>query len=164
MALSYIWSVITYTPSEIEIIDTWMWEELTFDDITVSLEVVSGLKENTKLEVVDSKYLAADSNNCYVRSKKNNSRYRTLSFLKHLLGQIKRHCQIIIENIKQRANTDDNISKFLKIITKMATFIGTFEYISNIYKDDTLVFSSFETVKGNFSDYYSILLRNLITK
>lgn len=163
MALNYIWSAITHASAKTEIIDTWNWKDLTFDEIIISLEVVSGLKENTKLEVVDDKYLAADDNG-YMRYKTNNSRYRTLSFLKHLLQEIKRQCFILNDNIKESIDIDENISKFSKLITKIATFIEAFHYISDVYKNDTLIFSTFEIIKSNYLNHYEILLRNLMTK
>jgi hypothetical protein len=164
MALSYIWSAITYAPPETELIDTWDWKDLTLDEIIISLEVVSGLKENTKLEVVDDKYLAANNNNGYMRYRTNNSRYRTLSFSKHLLQEIKRQCYVLNDNIKEGIDIDENIFKFSKLITKIATFMEAFHYVYDIYKNDTLIFSSFETVRSNYLNHYELLLRNLMTK
>ncbi|XWV26471.1 hypothetical protein QJ857_gp0598 [Tupanvirus soda lake] len=159
----FFWNLIWNNDKNKEIVDTWTWKELTVDDINISLEVVSALKENTKMEVVNEKYLAADTRTWYGRYAASDSRYRTLSFLKYLLTEIKKQCKLMTENLKEKNNVEESVSEFTKIISKISTFLEAYHYISDIYKDDTLIYSAFETVRQNYADYHRGLLRNLMT-
>jgi len=67
------------------------------------------------------------------------------------------------ENLREKSNVEESVSEFTKIISKISTFLEAYHYISDIYKDDTLIYSAFETVRQNYADYHRELLRNLMT-
>lgn len=154
---------VVQNPSTIEP-EQWKWKMLTIDEISVSFEVVSSLKQNTKMDIVNEKFLAADNSYAIFRYIKGNSRKKTTSFMKHLLAETK-HCTDSIKNdIKDGINIDENISKFSGIIYKLSTFLGAYHYVVDIYEKSSLDHAELELIREQFKEYLLVLIRGFIIK
>jgi hypothetical protein len=150
------------TDNIVTVIVPFKWPALTLDEISVSLGVISSLKQNSKLEIVDEKFLAADNSYAFLRYMKGDSRYKTISFMKHLLLEIKRCMDEIKENIMNGDNLDENISKFTGIIYKLPIFLEAYHYIADIYESSSVSHVSLKNIGDDFMKYYNVLLQNLI--
>lgn len=147
-----------------EITEIENWPTLTVDDINISFKVVGDLQNNTKLKIIDNKYLAADDSYLLpiVRYNSGQSRKQISSFLQHLFVQTKNNAYDVLAKIRNKTDIDININILSGLLYKLSIFLHRYENMREVYKSDTSIYAILGGIRDNFFSFLSTFYRQMI--
>lgn len=143
--------------------ETLNWEPLDLNDINTSFKVVGDLPPNTKLKIVNNKYLAAEDSyvTSYSRYAHGQGRERIISFLDHLFKETRRNVDLLLEDIYNGVNVDDNLDALRGVMYKLPIFLHRFDVMRSVYKSDTGVYAKLGNIRDNFFSFMGTFYRKV---
>lgn len=147
-----------------EIAEPENWPVLTVDDINISFKVVGDLQNNTKLKIIENKYLAADDSYLLsiVRYNTGQGRKQISSFLQHLFSQTKINAYEVLTKIRNKVDIDININILSGLLYKLSIFLHRYENMREVYKSDTSIYAILGGIRDNFFSFLNTFYRQMI--
>ena len=145
--------------------DTYNFKELSYEDIQINLRLLGDIVQDEKLHIsANGKKMQVDERTFQPlrRYMCDDSRDKTLEFIKHVYHETERLCEEIVDLVERNEKPKENTEKLINLYGLIGSSGRGLDRLNMTYSDDKLFAAKISTIKKDFETYCDRTLKGTI--